>query len=732
MIQYMIPGLWRAMHETIPRYLKKKNEKGNEEREREETSMKKFKKLLAGLLAGAMMLGSMSATAFAANATEPVSTIDYTKKGSLTLYKYYFKNNQPNNLAEGTGEAGETIPNGATPLQGAEFSIWRVADIDGNVTIEGKTEQTFEVFGDVRDVTNAKDLIKGKTADAIKDTDSDGKVVFGKGENKENTLELGYYYVKETKTPANISSTPAEFVVSVPMTNKKTDAGTKWIYDVTVYPKNVKTEAGVTIKKVNAAGEEIQANAQFVLQKKDGNNTWKYVSYNATTKAYNYEVASLGDATQFGQGAAISGLGNGSYRLFEVSADYGYIMDGTIAYEFDIANNGEITKPAANSGNYLSYVKDGEADNKKSAIITVKNERPDVEKKVKEGDNWQEDADTAANNDIEYRVKVSVPGNIAKLNTFKITDTPVNIKDDLNTIKLYSNKECTQEINDLKKDTDYTITTNTTNGDGFILDFIKANTNKVTDAFADYANKDIYVYYKAKLTGNAVTTVDGNPNTVKLDYSNGIYPESETDKPNSGKKQDHAYIEDKAVVYTFKFTINKTDKDGNELKGANFALYKCDAAGLTSETEIKKGDLVKEWKDNNISTFEADKLEAGYYYVIETKAPEGYNLLTKPVEIKELNVQYKTEWTTTSTFEKDENGTWHLVKRVKTSATFKYDKDASNTGLNFTGGQTIVNKKGFVLPVTGGMGTIAITALGVALAFAGVLIIGASRKKTVK
>ena len=41
-------------------------------------------------------------------------------------------------------------------------------------------------------------------------------------------------------------------------------------------------------------------------------------------------------------------------------------------------------------------------------------------------------------------------------------------------------------------------------------------------------------------------------------------------------------------------------------------------------------------------------------------------------------------------------------------------------------------KKALPLPTTGGMGTIAITALGVALAFAGVLIIGASRKKTVK
>ena len=693
--------------------------------------MKKFKKLLAGLLAGAMMLGSMSATAFAADATKPVSTIDYTKKGSLTLYKYYFKNNQPNNLEKGTGEAVKKIPDGALPLQGAEFSIWRVADIDG--TIEGKTDQKFEVVGDEHDVTNAKKLIEGKTADAIKTTGSDGKVVFGKGENKENTLELGYYYVKETKTPANISSTPAEFVVSVPMTNKKTDAGTKWIYDVTVYPKNVKTEAGVTIKKFNAAGEEIQANAQFVLQKKDGNNTWKYVSYNATTKAYNYEVASLEDATQFGQDAAISGLGNGSYRLFEVSADYGYIMDGTIAYEFDIANNGEITKPAANSGNYLSYVKDGKADNKKSAIITVKNERPDVEKKVKEGNNWQEDADTNADKDkdIEYRVKVSVPGNIAKLNTFKITDTPEHIKDDVNTVKLYSDEACTQEIAKLTKDTDYTITAN---DDGFVLDFINAATGRVTDAFAtNYANQNIYVYYKATLKDDAVSTVEGNPNTVKLDYSNGIYPESnETDKPNPGKEQDHAYIEDKAVVYTFKFTIKKTDKAGNELNGANFALYKCDNAGLTSETEIKKGTKVKEWTDENISTFEADKLEAGYYYVIETKAPEGYNLLTKPVEIKELNVKYTTTWTDNKEFTKGKDDVWHLVKHEKTSATFKYDKDASNTGLDFTGVQTIVNKKGFVLPVTGGMGTIAITALGVALAFAGVLIIGASRKKTVK
>ena len=77
-----------------------------------------------------------------------------------------------------------------------------------------------------------------------------------------------------------------------------------------------------------------------------------------------------------------------------------------------------------------------------------------------------------------------------------------------------------------------------------------------------------------------------------------------------------------------------------------------------------------------------------------------------------------TEWVT------DENGVKHEV----TETEFKENNNSSNG----THTEIIINKHGFTLPTTGGMGTIAITALGVALAFAGVLIIGASRKKTVK
>ena len=696
--------------------------------------MKKFKKLLAGILAGAMMLGSMTTTAFAdegsGSTTPPVSTIDTSKKGSLTVHKYYFTNTQPENLSNGNGEIVEenSLPDGAEPLKGAEFSIWKIADIDGKVTINGKTNETFKATGDLaKDTASAETYINGVDATATGTTDDNGIVKF---DNNGSGLKFGIYYVKETKTPANISSTPAKFVVSVPMTSQKTDAGAKWIYDVHVYPKNVKTEAGVTIKKVNADGNDITANAKFVLQKKDSSNNWKYVRRSDNGAAYEYNNDSYNAETQFAQGEYISGLGNGEYRLLEVSADYGYIMDGTAEYNFIIANDGRIT----GNNSYLSYTKNGVEDNLKSAIITVKNERPDVEKNVKENNTWQKDADKALNSDIDYRVKVTVPSNIGKLNTFKITDTPTNIIDEVETVEIFTDENCSTKAQHLTKGTDYKIANK---GNGFELNFVMSD-NKVTENFANnYAGRVLYVHYKAKLTEKAVSTDVGNPNTVKLDYSNGIYPAStEADKPNPGKEQDKAYIEDKAVVYTFKFTLNKIDESNHPLTGAHFVLYKCNESGLTSESSIKSDRPVKEWTADNVSSFEADKLEAGYYYVIETKAPKGYNLLTHPVEIKELNVQYKTVWSTKTEFERstdsegNSDGPWHLVKREKTSTTFTYlDNDKSKTFINE---KQIVNKKGFTLPTTGGMGTVIFSVLGIALVLAGLLVISASRKKAAK
>ena len=63
---------------------------------------------------------------------------------------------------------------------------------------------------------------------------------YGKSEAK--GLELGLYLVVETKVPEMVTSTCNPFFVSIPMTSvdgtNATDGGTRWIYDITIYPKN--------------------------------------------------------------------------------------------------------------------------------------------------------------------------------------------------------------------------------------------------------------------------------------------------------------------------------------------------------------------------------------------------------------------------------------------------------------------------------------------------------------
>ena len=63
------------------------------------------------------------------------------------------------------------------------------------------------------------------------------------GKSQANDLDLGLYLVIETKVPEMVTSTCNPFFVSIPMTSvngtNATDGGTRWIYDVTIYPKNL-------------------------------------------------------------------------------------------------------------------------------------------------------------------------------------------------------------------------------------------------------------------------------------------------------------------------------------------------------------------------------------------------------------------------------------------------------------------------------------------------------------
>ena len=85
-------------------------------------------------------------------------------------------------------------------------------------------------------VKNAMERYAATNGTAMPLTDSYGKA---KAEN----LPLGLYLVAETKVPEMVVSTTDPFLVSVPMTSvngtNANDGGTRWIYDITLYPKNL-------------------------------------------------------------------------------------------------------------------------------------------------------------------------------------------------------------------------------------------------------------------------------------------------------------------------------------------------------------------------------------------------------------------------------------------------------------------------------------------------------------
>lgn len=243
--------------------------------------------------------------------------------------------------------------------------------------------------------------------------------------------------------------------------------------------------------------------------------------------------------------------------------------------------------------------------------------------------------------------------------------------------------------------TDNKYYTLTTKDDGFDIEF------NYDALVADYQGAHTYVEYNATVNEFAFEKdALGNKSYVGVNtnpYDNSSY------KTNPGDKD----------VYTYGVTVNKVDEKGQNLAGAEFKLYRDET--LQNEIKfVKTTDgtyRVAKADETAADTLAVDSngilnlqgLDLGTYYLKEVKAPNGYNLLQNAV----------------------------VITLTDGDAEHAPDGVLDNEGAsgNVLTGIKVVNSKGFNLPVTGGIGTVLFTVVGVVLMASGVLLVLFYRKK---
>lgn len=688
-----------------------------------------FKKIAALLLTLALILPMVPFAASAAEGDIDPALIDTTRKGSITVTKYATANySRPGN--PGTGMSGQTIPEGYTPLKGAEFvlvQIYGATDVmnyyngTGNdlaldTTKLVKTESGWQYNG----VSVNTDKIKTGT------TAENGKYVF-------SGLSVGIYVLKEVTAPDQITTPLAETsLISIPMVNTATSSNNEnaqWIYDVSVYPKNHESTGTLELTKVDQNDNPLQY-VVFELYKKEflsnrelTTEDWKAVTAttanDGTATTLTLQTNSDGKITLANLPANLHGT---QYKLVEVSAPKGYIVNQTPLYfKVNVDNTmswNEASGDANDCNNKNTGVTAPEITTAPKLSITLRNEQLSLTKEVKAngGENWKQDEQYRLDDEITFRLTAYVPNNVAELETFEIKDLPsVGITDDNTSVTVkYTDNNQEKALTGDQFSVTVISAVASTNGQGFKLTLTDSGKTAT-------AGKFIQIEYKAHMNANAVIAGEGNGNTATLTYSKYI----------GGGEGTYA-ITDEARVYTYQYQITKykgSVAEGNKLgtgEAVNFQLLNAEK-NLMKVVDLGNGVYrlalngetgVETMTTNAQSTILIQGLENGTYYLKETKTITGYNLLSEPFEIK-LDVAETTTWNKDGAF-----GTDGQV--VKTYGSTTYDVP------NAMGTSTIINKKGFVLPQTGGMGYLLFCTVGIVLIAGGAMLIFGGRKKKIR